>query len=413
MSLSRRQRSVANAAAGEQQQQQLVGDNLPPPAYDVMKLTSPLPTPQPPPLQRLRSSNGQAPPTAAPNFLRQVWPCPSSVLLPPAGEAAGNSTAFFASSEHGRAPVSADTISALDGRKQGCGRWVRLRGVGSRVSLIIVVGALLFDVYLLNVAFSGARGKQLPNGGGGGSFSGKPLPSRWTQGVVSGSGKGDDRDASITRTWSSRPTEPSRVPPEEEDSGTWAGQLRSFWGRVTAISNSSPINEGSTPNSGAERNHVRTKTSQGFFSRFTGRSLERSTISGQQLLGVDNAVLNTPDSFPGLTSETAHVLQPLPQPRPNQSGPDPYDGQRVAVVVPYVGTELPVWWEAFADQARFNDGLVDWIIFCDKVGAAVYSIAFIDVLILHEFVLVQHYCCLEGTTLYFVSQYFTYSTPLF
>ena len=39
--------------------------------------------------------------------------------------------------------------------------------------------------------------------------------------------------------------------------------------------------------------------------------------------------------------------------------------------MPYVGTELPVWWEAFAEQARFNDGLVDWIIFCDKVSAAV------------------------------------------
>ncbi|CAM9567665.1 unnamed protein product, partial [Laminaria digitata] len=53
-------------------------------------------------------------------------------------------------------------------------------------------------------------------------------------------------------------------------------------------------------------------------------------------------------------------------PRPGQPRTDPYDGQRVAVVVPYVGTELPVWWEAFAEQARFNDGLVDWIIFCDK-----------------------------------------------
>ena len=294
------------------------------------------------------------------------------MLRPPAGEAAGNSTAFFAPSEHGRAPVSADTIGALDGRKQGCGRWVRLKGVGSRVSLIIVVGALLFDVYLLKVAFSGARGKHLPNGGG--SFSGKPLSSGWTQGVVSGNGKGDDRDASIARTWSTRPTEPSRVPPEEEGSGTWAGTLRSFWSRVTAIGNSSPTSEGDTPKTGAEWDPVshRTQTSEGFLSRFIGRSLERKPkISGQQLLVTDNAVLNNEDSFPGLTSEKAHVPRPLPQPRPSQSRLDPYDGQRVAVVVPYVGTELPVWWEAFAEQARFNDGLVDWIIFCDKVGVAV------------------------------------------
>lgn len=46
---------------------------------------------------------------------------------------------------------------------------------------------------------------------------------------------------------------------------------------------------------------------------------------------------------------------------------DPYDGQRVAVVVPYVGRDLPVWWDVFAEQAKLNDGLIDWIIFCDQV----------------------------------------------
>lgn len=46
---------------------------------------------------------------------------------------------------------------------------------------------------------------------------------------------------------------------------------------------------------------------------------------------------------------------------------DPYNGQRVAVVVPYVGRDLPVWWDVFAEQAKLNVGLIDWIIFCDQV----------------------------------------------
>lgn len=71
----------------------------------------------------------------------------------------------------------------------------------------------------------------------------------------------------------------------------------------------------------------------------------------------------------GTTAEKAiyehHQIQGL------TSAPEPvshlYDGQRVAVVVPYIGSDLPVWWDAFTEQARHNEGLVDWIIFCDQV----------------------------------------------
>lgn len=58
---------------------------------------------------------------------------------------------------------------------------------------------------------------------------------------------------------------------------------------------------------------------------------------------------------------------PTPSPLLPPPAPDPFDGQRVAIVVPYVGRELPVWWDAFVDQAKHNEGLLDWIIFCDKV----------------------------------------------
>lgn len=46
---------------------------------------------------------------------------------------------------------------------------------------------------------------------------------------------------------------------------------------------------------------------------------------------------------------------------------DPYKGQKVAVLVPYVGRDLPVWWDVFAEQAKLNIGLIDWILFCDQV----------------------------------------------
>ena len=373
MSLSRRQRNVPNAAAAaaalEQQQQQrqqhLASDNnVDPPAHDVIKLTSPPPTRPPTPVTRFRS-NGPVPPS----FLRQTWPCSSLTTLPPAGES-GNSTAFFATSDHERAPVSADSISAADARKPRCGRWIRFKAIGSRVSLVIVVGALLFDVYLLKVAFSGARGKQPPNGG----FSGEALPSRWAQGTRAGEGNGkkshDGRD-SPAETWPSRPELP-QVSPDQRESSTWTGQLRSIWGRVTAIDdNDPPINEPGTSKAGAERDllsHHAIPSKGGFLSRFSAASRKRkSTSNGQQPLGTERKVaLHPTEMIPGLELGTTYVPRPLPQPRA-----DPYDGQRVAVVVPYVGSELPVWWEAFAEQARFNDGLVDWLIFCDKVSAAV------------------------------------------
>lgn len=44
-----------------------------------------------------------------------------------------------------------------------------------------------------------------------------------------------------------------------------------------------------------------------------------------------------------------------------------YGGMRVAVLVPYSGPGLPLWFDAFADLAAANKDLVDWIIFCEDV----------------------------------------------
>lgn len=44
-----------------------------------------------------------------------------------------------------------------------------------------------------------------------------------------------------------------------------------------------------------------------------------------------------------------------------------YDGMRVAVLVPYSGPGLPLWFDAFTDLAAASKDAVDWIIFCEEV----------------------------------------------
>ncbi|CAN0257147.1 unnamed protein product, partial [Discosporangium mesarthrocarpum] len=41
-----------------------------------------------------------------------------------------------------------------------------------------------------------------------------------------------------------------------------------------------------------------------------------------------------------------------------------YDGLRVAVVIPYIGGQLPAWFDSFAELAAASSDFVDWIIFC-------------------------------------------------
>ncbi|CAM9225368.1 unnamed protein product, partial [Hapterophycus canaliculatus] len=47
-------------------------------------------------------------------------------------------------------------------------------------------------------------------------------------------------------------------------------------------------------------------------------------------------------------------------------GDEGYGDMRVAVLVPYSGPGLPLWFDAFTDLAAANKDLVDWIIFCEE-----------------------------------------------
>lgn len=44
-----------------------------------------------------------------------------------------------------------------------------------------------------------------------------------------------------------------------------------------------------------------------------------------------------------------------------------YGDMRIAVLVPYSGPGLPVWFDAFTDLAAANSKIMDWIIFCEEV----------------------------------------------
>ncbi|CAM9865198.1 unnamed protein product [Ectocarpus sp. 12 AP-2014] len=43
-----------------------------------------------------------------------------------------------------------------------------------------------------------------------------------------------------------------------------------------------------------------------------------------------------------------------------------YGDMRVAVLIPYSGPGLPIWFDAFTDLAASNKDLVDWLIFCEE-----------------------------------------------
>lgn len=47
-----------------------------------------------------------------------------------------------------------------------------------------------------------------------------------------------------------------------------------------------------------------------------------------------------------------------------------YGEMRVAVLVPYSGPGLPIWFDAFTDLAAASEDAVDWIIFCEEVSFA-------------------------------------------
>lgn len=51
----------------------------------------------------------------------------------------------------------------------------------------------------------------------------------------------------------------------------------------------------------------------------------------------------------------------------SRSSDEGYGDMRIAVLIPYSGSGLPSWFDAFAELAGANAALMDWLIFCEEV----------------------------------------------
>lgn len=384
MSLSRRQKNESSPTTGEPS----FNFDVESPTRDLSCLNiSPMPPPpfrpsfrtlQPKPEQRERRPA---------SYLWHMW----EQYRSQGSESLGGDTALAAASataeatqcanlghSHNRhAPSSADGVHTLQDRQQqqrrrrrrrpqahkklspysgdsgrGRGHWVRLKNIGCRISLVFVVGALAFDLYF---ACGGRReGESSARKGG--------LFSATTAAFFTSSHRAneDSRDG-LFPDFPDPPSSSDRAVPrsqkaEHVDDGHTGYSRRPTWDHGAKTGNGPLLNGNGSPQTGLKR-----------ASPLIGSGVVIKPRVGQEALAEGEFVAAA------ATDVGVRLDEPVPgeaawgsQKAPQSLQHDPFDGQRVAVVVPYIGRELPVWWDAFAEQARLNDGLIDWIIFCDQ-----------------------------------------------
>lgn len=251
------------------------------------------------------------------------------------------------------------------GRGRGRGKyyWVRVKTVGC-MCLAIIMAASIFNLFL---AFLSVRAGDASLRRGGlistitnGFFSPPRSPPRQTTEYSSGAVFPEGFPAPKARIKSSSP--------RRSYANKGSIGYPSVWDRVPANGNSLLFDENGASETGIEQ--VPSAVGKGL-------GIKQGVGPESMTAGVQ---LNGPPGSTGAVATAAVevVARPIKFSTPEGSiwdntpqstvRPDPFDGQRVAVVVPYIGTDLPVWWDAFAEQARLNDGLIDWIIFCDQAS---------------------------------------------
>lgn len=334
MLLSRRQRNISTPNGG---QQYAFDPEYPTPDRDDVKLTTlPISAHQ-------RSWSKGVLLSVIPLNLRRAW---QSFSQAPAGHA-GKSIGSSASGQ-GHAPASAESVCALERRQAGRGGWVRILLVALKYVLVIIGGKIIYDVLLLNWTSMG--GKLGPNGKGGVSDKQKKDPRN--------SRSADVVDSKKTRHLSPKFPETFHLNNVANSFKDAADSLPSIWNQGTDIKNELVFG-----NSVTERKAqppLREKSDGGEVSD-EGERYHQTKKYREPLLSLATTTIDTRDVASGRARSSVQAPRvPLEL--------NAYDGQRVAVVVPYIGDDLPVWWDVFADHARRNHGLVDWVIFCDKVS---------------------------------------------
>jgi len=254
-------------------------------------------------------------------------------------------SSFGGSDRDDHAPASAEGIYEFDNSRQqthqqqprrhrsGSGRgrrsWVRLKVIGFKISLLFVAGALIFDLYLACL------------------------------------GSHTNEDSGDDILFASFPTENNQLGQISQSSiGARYSQ-----GRDRDTRNNAALFKGNPSKSASGR------ASPPFFGH--GLGIKHQVTQASVKAGEQQSIEVNPPKKTGWALDDA-ISKPrrFPKPREDRAGRgpqqllglDPFGGQRVAVVVPYVGRDLPAWWDAFADQAGHNDGLFDWIIFCDQAS---------------------------------------------
>lgn len=113
----------------------------------------------------------------------------------------------------------------------------------------------------------------------------------------------------------------------------------------------------------------------------TGGRKDSATAAGTQTLAQQEGksanggtvVLEPPKLPPDLTDDTApantnaHAGGEGEEEEEYDEGEEGYGDMRVAVLVPYSGPGLPLWFDAFTELAAASSAVVDWIIFCEEV----------------------------------------------
>lgn len=249
------------------------------------------------------------------------------------------------------------------GKRRGscrCWRYVVRFKILGRVCLVVIVAASTFNLYL----------SCLSTRVGGVSFKRAGLLSAVNE-LLFSSSRQATKDAGGIIFPEGFPAPRARMESSPGGSsyahdGSIGDPRRSIWDRVAEGGNALVFDQNGASETGTKRGAPSVGKTFGI-SQLAGK--EPTTAGAQHndrpyaAVEATEQVLVPRDEFSILEGSTrvANIIQ-----TPLQS--DPFDGQRVAVVVPYIGRDLPVWWDAFAEQARFNDGLIDWIVFCDEVS---------------------------------------------
>lgn len=98
----------------------------------------------------------------------------------------------------------------------------------------------------------------------------------------------------------------------------------------------------------------------------TGSKNKRDPL-GREGLGVVGAGGGPPNQLQGEPHGGIPPLQQQTGDSEEEEEEEGYGDMRVAVLVPYAGPGLPLWFDAFADLAAANSAAVDWLIFCEEV----------------------------------------------